>query len=438
MRGPRFGTDGVRGRAGVDITSAYVRALGRAAADVLGHEFVVGRDTRESGAELEAALTAGLADGGATSLSLGVAPTPAVAYLCAADGRPGAVISASHNPWHDNGVKLFAAGGKKLDDALQVAIQSRLDAAEPRHETSTAPSPDGDAEEHLHRYRDAVTGSVNGRRYDGHRVIIDCANGASVGTAGVVLRALGADVEVLHAEPDGANINHGCGSNHPESLQARVVERGAELGFAFDGDADRVVAVDHTGRLIDGDQIIAVCAIDRQARSLLAHDTVVVTVMTNLGFRIGMARHDINVVDTNVGDRYVLEALDEGGWTLGGEQSGHVIFRDLATTGDGLLTAVQLLDVVHRRGVPLAQLADEAMRRLPQVLVNVPVGSVPTDLHFLDDAVAEIEAELGEHGRVLIRPSGTEPLVRVMVEAEGADTAQHMAERLAQLVRTGS
>ncbi|MGI9601174.1 MAG: phosphoglucosamine mutase [Acidimicrobiales bacterium] len=438
MRGPRFGTDGVRGRAHVDITPAYVRALGRAAAAELGDSFYIGRDTRVSGPEFQAALAAGLDDVGARSVLLGVAPTPAVAKLCALDDRPGAVISASHNPWSDNGIKLFAAGGRKLDDRVQAEIQAHLDHDEQPTSGGGRAAEDSDADAYVRRYMDAVVGSVRGRRFDGHEVVIDCANGASVRTAPTVFQELGVALDVMHAVPDGENINDRCGSNHPESLQARVIESGAELGFAFDGDADRVVAVDHTGRLIDGDQIIAICAIDRQARSLLPDDTVVVTVMTNLGFRLGMAERSITVVDTRVGDRYVLEALDRGGWSLGGEQSGHVIFGDLATTGDGLLTAVQLLDVVHRRGVPLAQLADEAMHRLPQVLENVRVDRVPDDLAFLDAAVASVNAELDGRGRVLVRPSGTEPLVRVMVEAEEADHAQALADQLVEVVQANA
>ncbi|MDH3705755.1 MAG: phosphoglucosamine mutase [Acidimicrobiia bacterium] len=436
MRGPRFGTDGVRGRAHVDVTTAYVRSLGRAAAEVLGDHFVIGRDTRISGPDFESALVAGIADAGGSATVLGVAPTPAVAHLSAVGQHPGAVISASHNPWSDNGVKLFASGGRKLDDDAQTEIQARLDGAEALNGSSPPTVPGVDASAQLGRYLDAVIDSVHGRRFDDHRVVIDCANGASSATAPDVLGRLGVALEVIHAQPDGENINHDCGSNHPASLCQRVVDAGAELGFAFDGDADRVVAVDHTGRLIDGDQIIAICAIDRQARALLPDDTVVVTVMTNLGFRLGMAERGIRVVDTKVGDRYVLEALDEGGWTLGGEQSGHVIFRDLATTGDGLLTAVQLLDVVHRRGVPLAQLADDAMRRLPQVLENVHIASPGLDLRLIDDTVADVETELGERGRVLIRPSGTEPLIRVMVEAETAETAQNAATRLVEAVRS--
>jgi phosphoglucosamine mutase len=281
----------------------------------------------------------------------------------------------------------------------------------------------------------SVAASIDGRSLDGLAVVVDCANGALSGIAPEVLQSLGANLTVLHAEPDGTNINTGCGSTHPGDLQRAVVEAGAAVGIAFDGDGDRALAVDAAGRLIDGDQIIGITAVDRHERGVLAHDTVVVTVMTNLGFRLGMADHGINVLEVPVGDRYVLEAIDEGGFSLGGEQSGHVIFADLATTGDGLLTAVQLLDVMARSHQPLAVLADDAMTRLPQVLRNVRVKAGAADAAEAVAAdVAEVEAELGDHGRVLIRASGTEPLVRVMVEAPTAAQAEAAAERLAGAV----
>ncbi len=280
---------------------------------------------------------------------------------------------------------------------------------------------------------------LDGRRLDGLRVVIDTANGAACATAPLVLQALGAEVTVLHAQPDGTNINAGCGSTYPGDLQQAVPQRRAHLGLAFDGDADRVLAVDAEGQLVDGDHIIGICAIDRRERGLLPDDTVVVTVMTNLGFRLGMQEHGVKVIETNVGDRHVLEAMEGGGWSLGGEQSGHVIFRDLATTGDGLLTGLQLLDVVSRTGRSLADLAAATMTRLPQVLVNVAVAERRPDITDLVAAdVAAAEAELGDHGRVLIRPSGTEPLVRVMVEAPTHDQAQAVAARLAGAVGAAS
>jgi len=437
----KFGTDGVRGVANLDLTPELVLALGRATARVLGGwRIVVGRDTRLSGSLLESALVAGLTSEGVEVTVLGVAPTPAVAWLSAADGIAGAVISASHNPFSDNGIKLFAPGGRKLTDEQEEALEAELHELL-RHEATSAPRTGDslgtvvDGREGIDRWAASVSSSVDGRRLDGLRVVVDCANGAATGVGPSVLRALGADVWVLHDEPDGTNINAGCGSTYPADLQQVVVERGADAGLAFDGDADRVLAVDASGRLIDGDQIIAIAAIDQHERRVLAGNTVVVTVMTNLGFRLGMAERGIEVLEVPVGDRNVLQALDDGGYSLGGEQSGHVIFADLATTGDGLLTAVQLLDVVNRTREPLGALADAAMARLPQVLRNVRIdaGGIDVGAAMADDITA-VEAELGDHGRVLIRASGTEPLVRVMVEAPTAEAAEAAADRLVSAV----
>jgi phosphoglucosamine mutase len=427
----------VRGVANVDLTPELVVALGRAAARVLGPgPFLVGRDTRVSGPLLRAALTAGITAEGEDVVDLGILPTPGVACLSAADGLPAAMLSASHNPFPDNGIKFFATGGRKLSDdaeqALEAELDRLLDAGPP-----TDPPMGGDVGAITsglggrERYEASVIATLEGRRLDGMRVVVDCANGAAFAVAPSVLGRLGAGVTVLHARPDGTNINAGCGSTHPEELQRRVVAEGAHVGLAFDGDADRVLAVDHEGRLVDGDQLVALCALDRRDRGLLSGDTVVVTVMTNLGFRLAMAERGIKCVETQVGDRYVLEALEEGAWSLGGEQSGHVIFRDLATTGDGLLTGLQVLDVVARSGRPLAELA-AVMTRLPQVLRNVRVA----DRDGLDAAEAlwsevhQAEAALGDRGRVLIRPSGTEPVVRVMVEAPTHADAEAVATRL--------
>jgi phosphoglucosamine mutase len=433
----KFGTDGVRGVANLDLTPELVLALGRAAARVLGGwQFVVARDTRVSGPLLEAALVAGLTSEGAQVTSLGVAPTPAVAWLAAAEGAAGAVISASHNRFEDNGVKLFAPGGRKLTDDVETSLEAELHAllaheGAPSPRTGDAVGTVVDGSPSLERWVDAVTGSIDGRRLEGLSVVVDCANGAATAVAPRALRALGARVEVLHDEPDGTNINAGCGSTYPEDVQKAVIQHGADVGLAFDGDADRVLAVDGDGRVVDGDQIIAICAIDRRDHGRLTNDTVVVTVMANLGFRLGMQEHGIHVLEVPVGDRYVLEALADQGLSLGGEQSGHVIFTDLATTGDGLLTAVQLLDVVVRSGRPLADLADAAMTRLPQVLRNVRVADKGLDLaSSLADEIAAVESELGERGRVLVRGSGTEPLVRVMVEASTAEAAEGAANRL--------
>lgn len=431
----RFGTDGVRGVANAELTPELVLALGRAAARTLGgSRFAVGRDTRVSGPLLQAALTAGMAAEGADVVDLGVVPTPAVAWVAAADGVPAAVISASHNPFPDNGIKFFAAGGRKLSDDAESRLEAELDrvlAHGGSARTGQAVGrirPDPAAAD---RYEEAVAATLEGRRLDGLRVVLDCANGAAHRVGPAVVRRLGADVTVICDGPDGTNINAGCGSTHPERLQAEVVRCRAHAGLAFDGDADRVVAVDHAGRLVDGDQLLAMCALDLRRRGRLRGDTVVVTVMTNLGFHRAMAAHGIRVVATAVGDRYVLEALEENGWSLGGEQSGHIIFRDLATTGDGLLTGVQVLDLVCRSGRPLAELAG-VMERMPQVLRNVRVA----DRDGLEEAVSlweevrAVEALLGDRGRVLVRPSGTEPVVRVMVEAPTREAADAAAERL--------
>ena len=434
----RFGTDGIRADARDVLTAPVVAALGRAGAELLGADgLVVGRDTRASGPSLAAALHAGVQAAGGTSVDLGVVPTPAVALWCADEGVAGAMVSASHNPWHDNGIKFFAPGGTKLGDDVQDRIQHRFDEL-----LEAADTPTEAVGEDLHaaaveRHVAAVVASLDGRSLTGLRVVADAANGAASTVAAEVFSRLDADVEVIHAAPDGRNINDNCGSTHPGALQEAVRARGADLGVAFDGDADRLVAVDGTGEIVDGDHIIAICALDRHERGVLTADAVVVTVMTNLGFRRSMDAAGIHVIETMVGDRYVLEALDAGGYNLGGEQSGHVIFRDLASTGDGLLSAVQLLDVVVRTGRPLADLAAAAMTRLPQVLKNVRVASRPDDV----DAVLApfVEASMGRmagRGRVLIRPSGTEPLIRVMVEAETDAEAQMEADGLVAAVES--
>jgi phosphoglucosamine mutase len=434
---PRFGTDGWRGRAYDELTVDFVRLLGDVAASVLGGDtFLIGRDTRESGPDLEQAFADGLARHGVRAKSLHVTPTPAVAWLSAADGIAAAMISASHNAYTDNGIKLFAPGGAKLSDVTQIRIQEELD----RRRATPAPAAHAtliDCRDELVRYRSAVIDSLQGRNLRGLRLVVDCANGSNSEIAPAVLAAVGADVEVIHDAPDGRNINDHCGSTHPDDLQRLVVERKADVGLAFDGDADRVLAVDHRGQLIDGDHIIAICAIDRHARGALARNSVAVTVMSNLGFRLSMQARGINVIETPVGDRHVLEALAREGATFGGEQSGHIIFSDLATTGDGLLTAVQLLDVVCRSRRPLTELAAESMTRLPQVLRNVRVPAPVADLEArLRPAVTRIEATLGGRGRVLIRPSGTEPLVRVMVEAPTEREAADLAQELAEVVTT--
>jgi phosphoglucosamine mutase len=449
----KFGTDGVRGVANAELTPELALALGRAAARVLGGgRFAIGRDTRRSGPLLEAALTAGLASEGVDVVLLGVAPTPEVAWWSAAEAAPAAVVSGSHNPFADNGIKLFSAGGRKLPDDIEQRLEAELRALtgggrEP-HGQSRAAATHAPTGAHVGTvreltahdgYGEAVRASLDGRRLDGLRAVVDCAYGAATAVAPGVLRALGVDVELLHDDSDGTNINEGSGSTHPDALRGAVVERGADVGVAFDGDADRVLLVDAAGELVDGDQIIALCAIDRHARGTLAHDTVVVTVMTNLGFRLAMEQQGIRVVETRVGDRYVLEALAAGGYALGGEQSGHVIFNDLATTGDGLLTAVQALDVIVRAGRPLAELVAAAMTRLPQVLRNVRVARRdPAIVDRLAPEIAAVEARLGSKGRVLVRTSGTEPLVRVMVEALTGSDAAAAADDLVRAVEAAS
>jgi phosphoglucosamine mutase len=438
----RFGTDGIRGVANAELGAELVMALGRAAARALpARSFLVGRDTRRSGPLLQAALSAGMASEGADVVDLGVLPTPGVAWLSAERGVPAAVVSASHNLFADNGVKLFAAGGLKLPDAAEEAIEEELDAVLRAGAGASPPVGHGVGrlwtEPDARRgYVDHLVGVLDGRDLAGLRVVVDCANGAASAVAPEVLERLGADVLVIANEPDGANINEGCGSTHPEMLAAQVVASGADLGLALDGDADRLLAVDHTGAATTGDELLSLFATDLAGRGELAGNTVVVTVMTNLGFRLAMAERGIEVLETSVGDRYVLEALDGGGLTLGGEQSGHIVFRQLATTGDGVLTGVLLLDLVRRRGAPLADLARASMRRLPQVLDNVAVVR-PADAVAAPDVQAElaaVEAELGGHGRVVLRASGTEPLVRVMVEAEDEAVARAASARLCAAV----
>lgn len=435
----RFGTDGVRGAANTELTPELALALGRAAARTLGPgPWVVGRDTRVSGPLLHAAFAAGLASEGATSVDLGVVPTPTVAYLAAADQLPGAVISASHNPFGDNGIKLFGTGGLKLDDATEDRLEADLEAIEAEGIPGSPRRPGADLVGQLHsapdaweRYAHHLTHDVlEGRDLGGLKVVVDCAHGAASHIAPQVLASLGASVTVLHADPDGTNINLGAGATHPEVLQTAVLAREADVGLAFDGDADRIVAVDATGALIDGDHLIAVLAVDLRAQGLLHDDAVVVTVMTNMGFRQAMEREGIRVVETPVGDRHILFALEDQDLALGGEQSGHIILRQRATTGDGLLAGLCVLDAVKRSGRTLGDLAG-VMTRLPQVLRNVKVEGAASDaVERLAPDVAQAEIALAGRGRVLVRASGTEPLVRVMVEAPTEDEAAAVADRL--------
>jgi|694.fasta_scaffold150051_2 phosphoglucosamine mutase len=447
----RFGTDGVRGPAD-EFTDELVTALGEAATRVLDGSsgFLIACDTRESGPRLERALAVGIARGGGVPESLGVVPTPTAAWASVHRDVPAAVISASHNVWSDNGIKFFAAGGRKLPDAVEARLEATLDeilATSPTGGSTFSDAVDDGSslprDGALGPWSAALAASIGDRRLDGLRVVIDCANGASSDVAPSLLRALGAEVDVLHASPNGRNINDACGSTHPGDLQQRVIKTGADIGLAFDGDADRLLAVDEQGLLVDGDHLLAMFAADLRRRGRLAGDLVVVTVMTNLGFRMAMSERGITVVETPVGDRHVLEALARTGGSLGGEQSGHIVFAEMATTGDGLLSGIQLLDLVHRSARPFSELAAESMTQLPQVLMNVPVASRRSDFstHFtsvmttvLADDVSAEEQLLGERGRILIRPSGTEPLVRVMVEAETSELADGVARRLAAKV----
>ncbi|HXW32594.1 MAG TPA: phosphoglucosamine mutase [Acidimicrobiales bacterium] len=444
----RFGTDGIRGVANADLGVELVLALGRAAARVLPAGcFVVGRDTRRSGPLLQSALSVGLASEGADVVDVGVLPTPAVAWLSAERAVPAAVVSASHNLFADNGVKLFAAGGSKLSDATEESVEAELErilsgsasgsgsghAVRPTGRAVGELSVDTQAAESYVEHLVSLAGRAD---LSGLHVVVDCANGAASTVAPAVLRRLGARVDPVSDRPDGTNINAGCGSTHPEALAAEVRARGADVGLALDGDADRLVAVDHHGELVTGDELLAMFALDLAARGELAGHAVVVTVMSNLGLRLAMEAHGIAVRETPVGDRYVLEALEADGLALGGEQSGHIVFRRLSTTGDGTLTGVLLLELLARAGRPLAELARGSMQRLPQVLQSVSVER-PTAVVESDPVRKELDAvrlALGESGRVVLRASGTEPVVRVMVEATDQKTAVESAERLVQTV----
>ncbi|MES4888045.1 phosphoglucosamine mutase [Streptomyces sp. NPDC096012] len=448
--GRLFGTDGVRGVANADLTAEMALGLSVAAAHVLaesgtfeGHKptAVVGRDPRASGEFLEAAVVAGLASAGVDVLCVGVLPTPAVAHLTGALGADlGVMLSASHNAMPDNGIKFFARGGHKLADDLEDRIEAVYDSH--RHGEPWQ-RPTGAGVGRVRSYGEGFEQyvahllSVLPNRLDGLKIVLDEAHGAASGVSPAVFSRAGAEVVTIGAEPDGLNINDGCGSTHLDKLRAAVVGHGAHLGIAHDGDADRCLAVDHTGEEVDGDQILAVLALAMRERSELRADTVVATVMSNLGFKLAMERAGVRLVQTAVGDRYVLEEMKRHDFALGGEQSGHVIILDHATTGDGTLTGLLLAARVAQSGRTLRDLAS-VMERLPQVLINVPdvdKSRVKTSAD-LAAAVTEAERELGETGRVLLRPSGTEPLVRVMVEAADIEQARSVAGRLADAVKS--
>lgn len=441
--GKYFGTDGVRGIANTELTPELAFRLGRAGAYVLAEEhprptIIVGKDTRISGDLLESALIAGILSVGAEVLRVGVISTPAVAYLTKTmDAEAGVVISASHNPVRDNGIKFFSRDGFKLPDEVEDRIEQLLDNCEDH-----LPRPTGEDVGHIRELPDAVERYV---RYlastidgdlKGLKVVLDCAHGAAHRIAPELFSQLGATVITLNNQPTGTNINVECGSTHPQALRRVVVQHRAALGLAFDGDADRVIAVDEHGELVDGDFIMAILAAQMKAEGRLPNDSLVATVMSNLGLVVAMRNLGINLVTTKVGDRYVLEAMRRDGLSLGGEQSGHIIMLDHNTTGDGVLTGLQLAHVCHQHGKKLSALAS-VMQRFPQVLTNVKVDdkeAVMSDAG-VKNAITDAERELGDTGRILVRPSGTEAIVRVMVEAQDHDTAHAIAERVANVIK---
>jgi len=450
QRSRLFGTDGVRGVAGHELTAHLAMDLSVAAAEVLGRSAsardgrpvaVVGRDPRASGEFLEAAVVAGLASAGVDVLRLGIIPTPGVAYLTGALGAAfGVVISASHNPAKDNGIKFFGPSGIKLPDATEDDIEARLETVQLR---TAAPLPDGagfgrvsDASAEHERYLDHLQATLPDHPQPplaGLRIVADCANGAAYRVAPQALRRAGAEVITIGDQPDGLNINDGCGSTALGALAAAVVEHGADAGIAYDGDADRCLAVDADGQPLDGDQILTVLATGLKEAGRLAGGAVVVTVMSNQGFHVAMRDAGIQVIVTPVGDKHVSAAMRDGGYVLGGEQSGHIIMLEHANTGDGVLTSLQLLAAVNRQGVPMAAAA-KMMPKYPQVLVNVP-GDASRLGPEVAAAVRRAEAELGGDGRILVRPSGTEPTIRLMIQAKDASLAERVIGRLADEVR---
>lgn len=440
-----FGTDGVRGVAGTELSIELATKLGQAGACVLTKEkshqptIIVGCDTRISGGMLANALMAGICSVGANAIYIGVAPTPAIAYLTRKHKvDAGVVISASHNPMEFNGIKFFNGDGYKLSDELEDEIEALI-----KNNMEDIEFPTGSGIGRVDYRFDIVDEYVEFEKetvpvdLSGLKIVIDCAEGASSYTSVKALKDLGADLIAIHTEPDGTNINADCGSTHMDELKARVVSEKADVGIAFDGDADRMLAVDENGKMVDGDEIMAICGNYLKSKGRLAKDTIVVTVMTNLGFSIMGKEQDINIEKTKVGDRYVLENMKENGYNLGGEQSGHVIFLDDNTTGDGLLSALHLLQVMVDTGKPLSELA-KVMEVLPQALVNakVPNNKKESYMEYSDiaEAIAELEKKFAGEGRVLIRPSGTEPLVRVMIEGKDQKVIDEEAHKLAELI----
>ena len=440
--GRLFGTDGVRGVANRELTAELALSLGAAAARRLASPggpgrrvAVVGRDPRASGEMLEAAVIAGLTSEGVDALRVGVLPTPAVAYLTGAyDADFGVMISASHNPMPDNGIKIFGPGGHKLDDGTEDQIEELVSAGPASRPVGAGIGRVVDAEDAAERYLRHV-GKASTLRLDGLTVVVDCAHGAAASVAPRAYRAAGARVIAINADPNGLNINDGCGSTHLDEIRAAVVAHRADLGLAHDGDADRCLAIDAGGDVVDGDAIMVVLALAMREAGELASDTLVTTVMSNLGLHLAMRSAGIRVRTTGVGDRYVLEELRSGDFSLGGEQSGHIVMPALGSTGDGLVTGLRLMTRMVQTGSSLADLAS-VMQTLPQVLINVAVADKATAAAApsVRTAVADAEAELGDTGRILLRPSGTEPMIRVMVEAPEAGLAQRVAERVADAV----
>lgn len=436
-----FGTDGIRGKANVVLTPELAFKIGRAAASRLGEKggaFLIGRDPRLSGAMLEGALASGIASVGMDVFLTGIVTTPGLAWLTKETGAAaGAMISASHNPMEDNGIKFFNSQGFKLEDAEELAIEELY-----FQDTDDLPRPTGEnvgriirREELVQTYCDYLLSTID-VSLKGLKIVVDCANGSASGIAPKVFAAAGAQVEAIHSDPDGININRNCGSTHLEALAAAVKAKGADAGLALDGDADRLIAVDARGEIVDGDKIMLICAKSLKEQGRLAKDTLVITVMSNLGLRLAAKDLGVKTVATKVGDRYVLEEMLREGCTLGGEQSGHIIFRQFATTGDGLLSALQLLQIMVQEGKSLKELA-EVMEYLPQVLINVPVASKEgwQDNEAIAAKIAWAEAELQGQGRVLVRPSGTEPLIRVMLEGPRESQLQELAQAIADVIK---
>jgi len=442
--GRLFGTDGVRGIANKELTCELAYKIGRAGAFILSKEkqetkIVVGMDTRISGDMLEAALVAGICSTGADVISVGIVPTPAVAYLTRAyKADAGVVISASHNPVEYNGIKFFNSQGYKLKDEIEEEIENIvLDGKD------TFLNPTGEnvgkkinVSNAVREYTDYIKKSIT-TDFKGLKIAIDCGNGAAYQAAPMLIRELGADIEVIHNAPTGININVNCGSTRPEEVQQLVLKTKADIGIAFDGDADRLIAVDEKGRIVDGDHVMAICGLHLKEKGKLNKDTVVATVMSNMGLDMCLKAENINTVKTKVGDRYVIEEMLKEGYSLGGEQSGHIIFLDHNTTGDGLLTALQLISVIKESGKKLSELAD-VMTTLPQVLINAKVSSDKKNKYLEDEVIKseikKLEDRFHGEGRVLIRPSGTEPLVRVMIEGKNQDEITEMAQTLAHLI----